>query len=230
MKTIGMIGGMSWESTAVYYRVANRDVQARLGGLHSAKILLWSFDFADIQSLQEAGNWSEASQRMVEAGRALVQGGAQFLIICCNTMHMMADAVEQGAGVPLLHIATPLGAAIGRRRLARVGLLGTKYTMEADFLRVPLARKHGIDIIAPAPDDANETHRIIYEELSRGQFLESSRRNLRHIIARLASRGAEGIILGCTELPLLVSAEDFEIPLFDTAELQALAAVEMALA
>ena len=140
MKTIGMIGGMSWESTAVYYRVANRDVQARLGGLHSAKILLWSFDFADIQSLQEAGNWSEASQRMVEAGRALVQGGAQFLIICCNTMHMMADAVEQGAGVPLLHIATPLGAAIARRRMARVGLLGTKYTMEADFLRAPLAR------------------------------------------------------------------------------------------
>jgi aspartate racemase len=229
VKTIGMIGGMSWESTAVYYRVANQEVQRRLGGLHSAKILLWSFDFAEIESLQEAGNWSEASQRMVEAGRTLVQGGAQFLIICCNTMHMMADAVEQGAGVPLLHIATPLGAAIARRRLARVGLLGTKYTMEADFLRAPLAREHGIDIIAPAPDDANETHRIIYEELSRGQFLESSRHNLRHIIARLASRGAEGIILGCTELPLLVSTEDSEIPLFDTAELHALAAVEMAL-
>jgi aspartate racemase len=230
VKTIGMIGGMSWESTAVYYRVANRAVQTRLGGLHSAKLLLWSFDFADIQSLQEAGNWPEASRRMVDAARTLVQGGAEFLIICCNTMHMMADAVEQGAGVPLLHIATPLGAAIAGRKLARVGLLGTKYTMQADFLRAPLAREHGIDIVAPAPDDANETHRIIYEELSRGQFLESSRRNLRHIIAGLANRGAKGIILGCTELPLLVSAEDSEIPLFDTAELHALAAVEMALA
>ena len=230
MKSIGMVGGMSWESTAVYYRVANQEVQRRLGGLHSAKLLLWSFDFAEIESLQEAGNWPEASQRMVDAARTLVQGGAEFLIICCNTMHMMADAVEQGAGVPLLHIATPLGAAIAGRGLARVGLLGTKYTMQADFLRAPLAREHGVEIIAPAPDDAYETHRIIYEELSRGQFLESSRRNLRHIIARLASRGAEGIILGCTELPLLVSAEDSEIPLFDTAELHALAAVEMALA
>jgi aspartate racemase len=230
MKSIGMVGGMSWESTAVYYRVANQEVQRRLGGLHSAKLLLWSFDFAEIESLQEAGNWPEASQRMVDAARTLVKGGAQFLIICCNTMHMMADAVEQGAGVPLLHIATPLGAAIAGRGLARVGLLGTKYTMQADFLRAPLAREHGVEIIAPAPDDAYETHRIIYEELSRGQFLESSRRNLRHIIARLASRGAEGIILGCTELPLLVSAEDSEIPLFDTAELHALAAVEMALA
>ena len=229
MKTIGMIGGMSWESTAVYYRVANREVQRRLGGLHSAKILLWSFDFAEIQSLQESGNWPGASRRMVDAARTLVQGGAQFLIICCNTMHMMADAVEQGAGVPLLHIATPLGAAIASRRLARVGLLGTRYTMEADFLRAPLAREHGIEIIAPAPDDANETHRIIYEELSRGQFLEPSRSNLCGIIARLATRGAEGVILGCTELPLLVRAEDSDIPLFDTAELHALTAVDMAL-
>ena len=225
-----MIGGMSWESTAVYYRVANQEVQRRLGGLHSAKLLLWSFDFAEIQSLQEAGNWPGASRRMVDAACTLVRGGAQFLIICCNTMHMMADAVEQGAGVPLLHIATPLGAAIASRRLTRIGLLGTKYTMEADFLRAPLARDHGVEIIAPARDDANETHRFIYEELSRGQFLESSRRNLRDIIARLACRGAEGVILGCTELPLLVKAEDSVIPLFDTAELHALAAVEMAFA
>ncbi|HEY2446562.1 MAG TPA: aspartate/glutamate racemase family protein [Rhizomicrobium sp.] len=229
MKTIGMIGGMSWESTAVYYRVANREVQRRVGGLHSAKILLWSFDFAEIQSLQEAGDWREAGRRMADAARRLVGGGAEFLVICCNTMHVLADAVEQGGGVPLLHIATPLGKEISRRRASRVGLLGTKYTMQADFLRAPLAREHGVEIIVPVEGDAEETHRVIYEELARGQFLESSRRALGEIVARLGERGAEGVVLGCTELPLLLKAEDAAIPLFDTAELHALAAVFMAL-
>ena len=230
MKTIGMIGGMSWESTAVYYRVINRETQARLGGVHSAPLLLWSFDFAEIDLLQNAGRWEEATARMVEVGQLLVRGGADLLIICCNTMHVMAEEVEKGAGVPLLHIATPLGAAIAAKGLSRVGVLGTKYTMKADFLRAPLARDHDIAIIAPDEDDARETHRIIYEELARGRFLDSSRTYFRGAIARLKEHGAEGVILGCTELPLIIQAGDADIPLFDTAELHALAAVDMALA
>ena len=149
MKTIGMIGGMSWESTAVYYRVINRETQQRLGGVHSAPLLLWSFDFAEIDVLQSAAKWDEVTARMVEVGRLLVRGGAELLIICCNTMHVMAAEVEKGTGVPLLHIATPLGAAIAAKGLRRVGALGTKYTMKADFLRYPLARDHDISIIAP---------------------------------------------------------------------------------
>lgn len=230
MKTIGMIGGMSWESTAVYYRVINRETQARLGGVHSAPLLLWSFDFAEIDVLQSAGKWNDATARMVEVAQLLVRGGAEFLIICCNTMHVMAAEVKKGAGVPLLHIATPLGAAIAAKDITRVGVLGTTYTMKADFLRVPLARDHDISIIAPEEDDARETHRIIYEELARGRFLQSSRDWFRGAIARLKDRGAEGVILGCTELPLLIAPGDADIPLFDTAELHALAAVEMALA
>lgn len=230
MKTIGMIGGMSWESTAVYYRVINRATQTRLGGVHSAPLLLWSFDFAEIDRLQSAGKWDEATARMVEIGQLLVRGGAEMLIICCNTMHMMAETVQKDAGVPLLHIATPLGAAIAARGLRTVGVLGTTYTMKADFLRAPLARDHDVAIIAPEEDDARETHRIIYEELARGRFLDPSRQYFRGAIARLKGRGAEGVILGCTELPLLIGAGDADIPLFDTAELHALAAVEMALA
>lgn len=229
MKTIGMIGGMSWESTAVYYRVINREAQARLGGVHSAPLLLWSFDFAEIDRLQSAGKWDEATARMVEVGQMLVRGGATFLIICCNTMHVMADAVERGTGVPLLHIATPLGAAIAAKGLRTVGVLGTKYTMKADFLRGPLARDHDIAIVAPEEEDARETHRIIYEELACGRFLESSRDYFRGAIARLKERGAEGVILGCTELPLLIRPDDADIPLFDTAELHAIAAVDLAL-
>ena len=230
MKTIGMIGGMSWESTAVYYRVINRETQQRLGGVHSAPLLLWSFDFAEIDVLQSAAKWDEATTRMVEVGRLLVRGGAELLIICCNTMHVMAAEVEKGTGVPLLHIATPLGAAIAAKGLRRVGALGTKYTMKADFLRNPLARDHDISIIAPEEGDARETHRIIYEELARGCFLDSSREYFRGAIARLKERGAEGVILGCTELPLLIAPEDADIPLFDTAHLHAVAAVDMALA
>ena len=230
MKTIGMIGGMSWESTAVYYRVVNQEVQRRLGGVHSVQLLLWSFDFAEIDVLQSAGRWDDATTRMVEIGRLLVRGGADFLVICCNTMHVMASEVEEGAGVPLLHIATPLGSAIAAKGLRKVGVLGTKYTMKADFLREPLDRDHAITIISPDEDDARETHRIIYEELARGRFLDSSRAWLRGAIARLKDRGAEGVILGCTELPLLIAPEDASIPLFDTAELHALAAVDMALA
>ena len=230
MKTIGMIGGMSWESSAVYYRIVNREVQRRLGGVHSAKVLMWSFDLAEIEALQAAGDWRGAGQRMGEAGRALAQAGADFLIICCNTMHILAETVEDASGLPLLHIATPLGAAIATRGFRQVGVLGTKYTMKADFLRSPLVRDHNIDIITPIEDDAQETHRLIYEELSCGRFLDSSAGFLRAAIRRLADRGAEGVILGCTELSILVKPEESEIPLFDTTELHALAAVDRALA
>jgi aspartate racemase len=230
MKTIGMIGGMSWESSAVYYQIVNREVQRRLGGVHSAKILLWSFDLAEIEALQAAGDWKAAGKRMGEAARVLAQGGADFLIICCNTMHILAEAVEDASGLPLLHIATPLGAAIHARDIRKVGVLGTKYTMAADFLRNPLVRDHSIEFVTPTEDDAQETHRLIYEELSRGQFLDTSAAFLRSAIQRLADRGAEGVILGCTELSLLVKPEESEIPLFDTTELHALAAVDRALA
>lgn len=229
MKTIGMIGGMSWESTAVYYAIVNREVQRRLGGVHSAKVLLWSFDLGEIEALQSAGDWKAAGKRMGEAARALAGAGADFLMICCNTMHILADAVEQASGLPLLHIATPLGAAIATRGLRRVGVLGTKYTMAADFLRAPLVRDHSIDIVLPGEEDARETHRLIYEELSCGKFLDSSAAFLRGAIHRLAERGAEGVILGCTELSLLVKPAGSEIPLFDTTELHALAAVDRAL-
>lgn len=230
MKTIGMIGGMSWESSAVYYRIVNREVQRRLGGVHSAKVILWSFDLAEIEALQAAGDWKAAARRMADAARALAQGGADFLIICCNTMHILAEAVEDASGLPLLHIATPLGAAIAAKDFHKVGILGTSYTMAADFLRAPLVRDHHVEIVPPGGDDAAETHRLIYEELSRGQFLESSAAFLRAAILRLAERGAEGVILGCTELSLLVKPDESEIPLFDTTELHALAAVDRALA
>ncbi|HEY3638313.1 MAG TPA: amino acid racemase, partial [Rhizomicrobium sp.] len=198
--------------------------------VHSAKALLWSFDLAEIEALQAAQDWKAAAQRMREAATALARGGADFLIICCNTMHILADAVEDASGLPLLHIATPLGAAIATNHFRKVGVLGTRYTITADFLRSPLVRDHSIEIIAPGEDDAQETHRLIYEELSRGAFLDSSATFLRSAIQRLADRGAEGVILGCTELSLLVKPEESEIPLFDTAELHALAAVDRALA
>jgi aspartate racemase len=230
VKTIGMIGGMSWESTAIYYRIVNREVQRRLGGVHSAKVLLWSFDLGEIEALQAAGDWKAAGQRMGDAARVLAQGGADFLIICCNTMHILAEAVETASGLPLLHIASPLGVAIAARDFRKVGVLGTRYTMAADFLRHPLVRDHSVEIITPSAEDAEETHRLIYEELSRGQFVESSATFLQSAIKRLAERGAEGVILGCTELSLLVKPEESEIPLFDTTELHALAAVDRALA
>jgi aspartate racemase len=197
--------------------------------VHSAKALLWSFDLAEIETLQAAADWKGAGQRMREAAVALARGGADFLIICCNTMHILSEAVEDASGLPLLHIATPLGAAIAAKDFRKVGVLGTRYTITADFLRSPLVRDHSVEIMTPGEDDAQETHRLIYEELSRGQFLDSSAAFLRSAIQRLADRGAEGVILGCTELSLLVDPEESQIPLFDTAELHALAAVDRAL-
>ena len=231
MKTIGMIGGMSWESSAVYYRLINRAVQDRLGGLASAKTLLYSFDFAALAPLQAAGRWTEANALMAAAAVDLERAGAQFLVMCCNTMHTAADSIAAEVQIPFLHIADPLGAAIRAKGIRRVGLLGSSHTMERDdILRGRLARRFGLDVIVPEGEDAREVSRVIYEELVRGQFLESARAHYRDSIARLVQRGAEGVILGCTELPLLVKPEDSSVPLFDTTTLHAMAAVDFALA
>jgi aspartate racemase len=231
LKTIGMIGGMSWESSSVYYQLLNREVQKRLGGMHSARAVMHSFDFAEIAALQDAGKWNEATARMEEAGRGLAASGADFLIICCNTMHRMADAVETASGVPLLHIADPLGAAIRAAGMTRVGLLGSRHTMERDdIVRGRLRRAYDLDVLVPEAEDFAAIDRVIYEELVRGRFEEPARAACRAAIGRLVARGAQGIVLGCTELPLLVKTEDSSVPLFDTTTLHAMAAVDMALA
>ena len=228
MKTIGLIGGMSWESTAVYYSLINREVQKRLGGVHSARIVMVSVDFADLEELQRAGRWDEATKLMVDAGRTLARAGAELLLICTNTMHRMANEVEQGAGVPLLHICDPAARKAKAEGLSRVALLGTAYTMEQDFYKDRL-RSHGLAVMVPGEADRAVVHRVIYEELVCGKKEQASRKSCREIIARLAARGAEGVVLGCTELPMLVKPEDSAVPLFDTTELHALAAVDLAL-
>ena len=231
MKTIGMIGGMSWESSAVYYRLINRAVQDHLGGVASAKMLLYSFDFSEIAPLQSAGKWVEANARMAAAASSLERAGADFLIMCCNTMHSGTEAIEQEVRIPFLHIADPLGAEIKRLGMKRVGLVGSAHTMERnEILRGRLASRYGVEVITPDADDAREVSRIIYDELVRGKFLESSRAHYRNSVARLVGRGAEGVVLGCTELPLLVKQEDSTVPLFDTTTLHAMAAADFALA
>ena len=231
MKTIGMLGGMSWESSAIYYRLLNREVQNRLGGVASAKAILHSFDFAEISVLQRPGGWDEANRRMAEAAQGLERAGADLVIMCCNTMHSATEAIERSIRVPFLHIADPLGAAIDRAGMRRVALLGSSHTMERDdILLGRLRSRYGLDVIVPQGDDATEVSRVIYDELIRGKFLESSRVKYRDVIARLVARGAEGVILGCTELPLLVKPEDCAVPLFDTTTLHATAAVDLALA
>lgn len=230
MKTIGMLGGMSWESTAVYYRLMNRAVVERMGGLHSAKMLMHSFDFGEIAVLQTADKWDEIGDRLIIAATGLAQAGADFLMICCNTQHLVAGEIERAVPLPLLHIADPLGEAIAAKGIRRAGLIGTRYTMEkGGVIADRLKEKFGIDIVVPQADDRAEVHRIIFDELSRGQFLESSRAALGAVMARLVARGAEGIILGCTELPMIVQPEDASVPTFDTTTLHALAAVNMAL-
>jgi len=230
MKTIGMLGGMSWESTQVYYRLMNRAVQDRLGGTHSAKLLLYSFDFGEIQAFQDAGKWDDATEQLADVGKTLVRAGAGLLMICCNTMHLMADAVERAAGVPLLHIADPLGTAIRAKGLTRVGLVGSRHTMENGGIVIDrLREKFGIDVLVPEKQDRDEIHRIIIEEMCRGKFLEPAREFHRQVFAKLVACGAQGVVLGCTEIPILVSPDDASVPLFDTTTLHALSAVEVAL-
>lgn len=228
MKTIGLIGGMSWESSAHYYRIINQSVRVRLGGVSSARLLLLSVDFGAVEPLQRAGDKAALARLMVEAAASLERGGADLLLICTNTMHEVAEAVVAAASVPLLHIVDPTARAIRAAGLRTIGLLGTAYTMEQAFYRDRLTR-HGLDVIVPEPVDRGTVHRIIYDELVTGQVLSPSREACRAIIARLAARGAQAIVLGCTELMLLIRTEDAAVPLFDTTELHALAAVDEAL-
>jgi len=230
MKTIGLIGGMSWESTAEYYRVINETVRARLGGLHSAACVMWSFDFHDIETLQHHGDWNLATQRMIDAARAVERAGADFIVICTNTMHMMADDVQAAVEIPLLHIADATADAIRRAGLGRVGLLATRFTMAGDFYKGRLIDKHGLDILIPDKAEREIVHEIIYNELCCGHVNDQSRQRFRAIVRRLADAGAEGIILGCTEIGLLVRPADSPVPLFDTTCIHARAAVEFALA
>lgn len=228
MKTIGLLGGMSWESTVSYYRVINRSVGERLGGLHSAKLLLYSVDFDEFERLQHAGRWGEAGARLAGAAAVLEGGGADFLVLCTNTMHRVATAIEARVGIPLLHIADPTARAIRATGLSKVGLLGTRFTMEQDFYRGRLADEFGLEVEVPAAASRERVHRVIYEELCRGVVSDPSREVFRRVVSELVERGAQGVILGCTEIGLLLRAGDVPVPLFDTAVLHAEAAAALA--
>lgn len=230
MQTIGLIGGMSWESTLPYYRFVNEATRERLGGLHSAKVVLVSVDFHEIEQLQHAGDWVAAGALLADAARALQSAGADFMVLCTNTMHKVAPAIESAVGIPLLHIADATAAAIRGDGVQRVGLLGTRFTMEQAFYRERLEQRHGIEVHVPGEADREIVHRVIYDELCAGKVLEASRSEYRRIIAALVTAGAQAVILGCTEIGLLVGAADADVPLYDTTHLHALAAVEQALA
>ena len=229
MKTIGMIGGMSWESSLEYYRIINETVKVRLGGLHSAKSLLFSFDFEEIETLQMAGDWPKAAELMVQAAQQLERGGADFVIICTNTMHKMAKAVQAAVNIPLLHIADATAEAIRAQGITKIGLLGTNFTMEEDFYKGRLEDKFGLTVLIPAKPERQIVHDIIYDELCLGITKADSRASYRQIMADLAAAGAEGIILGCTEIGLLVNQADSSVPLFDTTRIHAETAVSFAL-
>lgn len=229
MKTIGLIGGMSWESTVPYYRQINETIKERLGGLHSAKIVLYSVDFHEIERHQHAENWEAAGAILADAARSLEAAGAAFLVLCTNTMHKVASSIEAAVAIPLLHIADPTATEIKRAGHSTVGLLGTRFTMEQAFYRDRLSERHGLQVIVPDSEDRETVHRIIYEELCLGVVNPESRSEYRRIMRTLASQGAQAIILGCTEISLLVNQQDSEIPLFDTTAIHARAAAEEAL-
>ena len=229
MRTLGLLGGMSWESTLPYYRAINEGVRDRLGGLHSARLVLHSVDFAHIERLQREDRWDEAGEDLADAARGLARAGAEAIVLCTNTMHRVAPAIEAGCGLPLLHIGDAMGAAVRAAGLSRVGLLGTRFTMEQDFLRGRLAGRHGIAVLVPDEPDRAIVHRVIYEELCRGRFLDPARTAFRAVMARLVAAGAQGIVLGCTEIGLLVGPDDATMPLFDTTALHAAMAVDFAL-
>lgn len=228
MRTIGLLGGMSWESTAEYYRLLNVLTRERLGGLHSAKCVLYSVDFAEIERLQAAGRWEEAGEVLAEAAKSLEAAGAELLLICTNTMHKVADQVAAATAVPLLHLADTTAEAVLTAGLGRVGLLGTAFTMEQDFYRDRLAA-HGLEVLVPDAAGRAEVHRVIYEELCVGIVREESRAAYRQVIAGLVAAGAQGVVLGCTEIELLIGPEHSPVPVFATTSLHARAAVEAAL-
>lgn len=228
MRTIGLIGGMSWESSAEYYRIINQQVRDRLGPLRSAQILLYSVDFGPVEQAQHAGRWDDAAQILQDAARRLQAGGADCIVLCTNTMHLVAPQIEAAVSVPFLHIADAAGAAAVKANTLTVGLLGTAFTMEQDFLKARLAAQ-SLNVLVPDADERRAVHRIIYEELCVGVISEASRQVYQQAIANLAARGAQAIILGCTEIGLLIKPEHSDLPLLDTTELHAQAAVAFAL-
>ncbi len=229
MKVLGLIGGMSWESTIPYYRMINQQVKEQLGGLHSAKIILFSVDFHEIEQLQANGDWQTAGQVLSDAALSLKRAGAEVIVVCTNTMHKVADDIETASGLPLLHIADATAVQIKQQGINKIGLLGTRYTMEQDFYRGRLTEKHHIDVITPNNADREIINRIIYEELCLGIISETSRQEYRRIIGHLEEQGAQGIIFGCTEITLLVNAQDATVPVFDTTAIHAKAAAQYAL-
>jgi len=230
MKTIGLIGGMSWESSSEYYRIVNETVKAKLGGLHSARCVLYSVDFAEIEVLQQQGRWPEAAQHLIAAAQSVERAGADFVLLCTNTMHKLADDIQANITIPLLHIADATAQQINAAGIKKIGLLGTRFTMEEDFYKGRLDHKHGLTVIIPAAKEREIIHRVIYDELVLGAIRPASRAQYLHIMAQLVQSGAEGIILGCTEIGLLIRDEDCRMPLFDTTRIHAAAAVEYALA
>jgi aspartate racemase len=229
LKVIGLIGGMSWESTVPYYRQVNETIRERLGGLHSARIVLYSVDFHEIERLQHCGDWEAAGKVLGDAARALESAGADFLVLCTNTMHKVASAIESAVRIPLFHIADPTADEIKQAGFSTVGLLGTRFTMEQDFYTDRLRERHGLKVLIPKQEDREIVHRVIYEELCLGKILPESRFEYRRIISDLVDQGAEAVILGCTEIPLLVGQQDSDVPLFDTTSIHARRAAEWAL-
>ena len=231
MKTMGLLAGMSWESSSIYYQLINRQVQQRLGGVHSAKVLMYSFDFGEVSRLQQAARWDEATELLSHVGRTLAKGGADFVAICCNTMHLMADEVERAAGVPLLHIADPLGEAARKAGMTKLGLIGTRFTMdEPRIIADRLRNKFGLDVIVPDAQGRDTIDGIIQTELVKGIVRDESRARYRAVMGELVAQGCQAIILGCTEIPLLVGQADANVPLYDTMQLHAAAMVDFALA
>lgn len=229
MRVIGLLGGMSWESTAEYYRIINQEVRRRLGRQHSARLLLYSVDFEEIDRLQEDGEWTTAGSQLAAAARRLERGGADFILMCTNTMHKVAAQIESELSVPLIHIADATAERVREAGVAKVGLLGTRFTMAEDFYRGRLHERHGLEVVIPPPQDRGLIDRVIYEELCQGIIGEGSRREFVRIIADLAGMGAEGVILGCTEIGLLVRSSDSPIPAFDTTRIHAEKGVDLAL-
>jgi aspartate racemase len=229
MKTIGLIGGMSWESSAEYYRIINQEVSRRLGAPHSARTLMYSVDFGELEQLQRSGRWDAAGALMADAAGRLERGGADFIVICANTMHKSIDMMEPAVHIPILHIVDPTARAVCDQKIKKVGLLGTRYTMEETFYTRRLSRKFGLEVLVPDQAGRDEVHRIIFDELVAGIINPASRQVYRQVMAQLAEQGAEGIIFGCTEICLLVTTADSPVPVFDTTRLHALAAVDEAL-
>lgn len=229
MRTIGLLGGMSWESSSEYYRLINQHIQQRLGGLHSAQCVMFSVDFAQVEELQQRGAWEEAGVVLADAAQRLERAGADIVVLCTNTMHKVASAIESAVAIPLLHIADPTAQAITRQDIQAVGLLGTRFTMEQEFYKGRLVAQHGLEVLVPRADEQAIVHRIIYEELCLGRIVPESRQAYRAIMADLVEAGAQAIILGCTEIGLLVQEHDTTVPVFDTTKLHAEAAVDFAL-